>query len=72
MATLKKTLATRAQLVKDVRKAFHDGFKVRKGWRYVILQCRGCNRLFQVPYKEPGRSFAFRALEVHKGSCKGY
>jgi hypothetical protein len=72
MATLQKTLAKRLAVVKAVKAEFSKLFRVRKGWRYVLLACRGCNRMTQVPYNDPGRTWALRQLRHHTCTCRGY
>lgn len=65
MATLRSTMQKRAATVHHVRREHGRHFKVRKGWRYVLCQCKGCQKLFQVPYRDPGYSFAIHQLNIH-------
>jgi hypothetical protein len=70
MATVKATVLRRKEQVKEVRKEFGHVMLVRKGWRYVICQCKGCRRMFQVPYKAAAYEYGRRVLRVHVECCQ--
>lgn len=66
MATLRSTIQKRARIVQEVRKDHGDCFTVRKGWRYVLVVCKVCRKMFQVPYNQPGHDYARRQLRQHE------
>ena len=70
MATMKQTVLRRKQQVKDVRAEFQSVMTVRKGWRYVLTQCKGCRKMFQVPYRAGVYEWALRQLRNHVASCQ--
>lgn len=71
MASLKTTLLKRRGQVKRVREEFGAVMVVRKGWHYVLCQCKGCKRMFQVPYRAAAFDWACRQLRAHLTSCQG-
>lgn len=70
MATTKGTVKKRARIVHQVRADFGSTYMVRKGWLYCICHCKGCGKMFQVSYAEPGLTFAVRQLEHHRHECR--
>jgi len=71
MAATKKRLLYRARIVHDTRADLGSTYTVRKGWHYVLLCCKGCRKYFQMPYKDPGRTYAMNQLSRHRGECRG-
>jgi len=70
MATVKATVLRRQEQVKEVRREFGSVMVVRKGWRYVLTQCKGCKKMFQVPYKRGVYEWALRQLRNHVQTCQ--
>lgn len=70
MATIKKISDRRRQLVRYVRKEFNSVMTVRKGANYIICQCKGCRRVFQLPYGKYAFGVAFTYLHGHLRTCR--
>lgn len=71
MAIIKATVQRRRRQVKEVRDEFGSVMIVRKGWHYVICQCKGCKRMFQIPFRAAAFDWARRQLRAHVAACQG-